>query len=64
MNDTLLKEMLKRSKVIAMVGVSAIKEKEDLYLCNGIHQYLAGNIYQANQINEIFLKSSLLTKID
>ena len=29
MNDTLLKEMLKRSKVIAMVGVSAIKEKED-----------------------------------
>ena len=44
--------------------MSSIKEKEDLYLCNGIHQYLAGNIYQANQINEIFLKSSLLTKID
>ena len=30
MNDILIKEMLKNSKVIAMVGVSTIKKKEDL----------------------------------
>tara|TARA_B110000014_G_C19872325_1_gene451595 strand:+ start:191 stop:661 length:471 start_codon:yes stop_codon:yes gene_type:complete len=29
MNDILIKEMLKNSKVIAMVGVSTIKKKED-----------------------------------
>ena len=29
MDDILIKEILKRSKIIAMVGVSTIKEKED-----------------------------------
>jgi len=30
MNDILIKEMLKNSKVIAMVGVSTIKKKKNL----------------------------------
>tara|TARA_B100001029_G_C15032159_1_gene437699 strand:+ start:374 stop:1402 length:1029 start_codon:yes stop_codon:yes gene_type:complete len=52
-------------KVIDLeLDMDSIKDKEDLYLCNGIHQYLEGNVYQANRINEIFWRSSSLTKID
>ena len=54
-----------QSKVIDLeLDMDKIKDKEDLYLCNGIHQFLEGNIYQAKRINEFFLKSSFLTQID
>lgn len=52
-------------KVINLeLDMDLIKDKEDLYLCDVIHQYLEGNVYQANRINEIFWRSSYLTKID
>ena len=59
------KENIGFVKVIDLeLDMDSIKDKEDLYLCNGIHQYLEGNVYQANLINEIFWRSSSLTKID
>ena len=59
------KENIGFVKVIDLeLDMDKIKDKEDLYLCNGIHQFLEGNIYQAKRINEFFLKSSFLTQID
>ena len=59
------KETVGFVKVIDLESdMNLIEEKEDLYLCNGIHQYLDGNVYQAKRINEIFKRTSSLTKKD